>query len=466
MSRAVSREMVGTASVLSAMALVVLDAGIVNVSLPTIGATFAESPSRSLLVVSAYQLALLIGLLPCAHAADRIGYRRLFLGGILLFGCSALLCALAPTLPLLVAARFLQGLGGAAIMALGVALLRFALGQDRLPAAIAWNALVVAVCSALAPLIGALLLSFISWRWLFLIALPMAAIAAMAAPALPVVKATSRSLDLPSAFLYAATAASMVAAVELARVTPLSALGAAIAAISWACWLYARQRRRAAPFIPLDLLALRPFRASVTASLFFFTAQATGLLALPFYLQLSLARSTTTVGLVVALWPLAVAATSALANRLADRLSSGWLCGVGGAVLGSGLAIVALWPVGQTIAPLAAAALVCGAGFGLFQVPNNRTMFLTAPPGRSAAAGGLQGTARLAGQTAGALLIASALAAAPMATAPRLAAGLAAISALIAAWLSWTRNAQATLARSDFEPAGSQDAAIAAAARS
>ena len=346
MSRRVSRERMGIAAVLSAMALVVLDAGIVNVALPTIGAAFAETPAQVLLIVSAYQVALLIGLLPCAHIADRIGYRRLFLSGILLFGCSSLLCALAPTLPLLVAARFLQGLGGAAIMSLGIALLRFALGADRVAAAIAWNALVVAICAALAPALGALVLSFASWRWLFMIALPMAAMAVIATPALPAVRATTRSFDLLSVSLYAAAATSVVAAAELARVTPFAAFSIAVAAASCAFWLYARQRMRHAPLIPLDLLALRPFRASVAASVFFFIGQSAGLLALPFYLQLSLARSTATVGLIVALWPLAVAATSSVANRLADRFSSGSLCAVGGIVLASGLAVIALWPVG------------------------------------------------------------------------------------------------------------------------
>jgi DHA2 family multidrug resistance protein-like MFS transporter len=96
--------------------------------------------------------------------------------------------------------------------------------------------------------------------------------------------------------------------------------------------------------------------------------------------------------------------------------------------------------VDGSIAPIAACALISGAGFGLFQVPNNRNMFLSSPPSRSAAAGGLQGTARLCGQTAGALLVAFVLSAAPIAQAPRLAFGIAAAAALIAAWVSRRQN--------------------------
>jgi DHA2 family multidrug resistance protein-like MFS transporter len=132
-----------------------------------------------------------------------------------------------------------------------------------------------------------------------------------------------------------------------------------------------------------------------------------------------------------------------VANRLADRFSSGSICAAGGILLATGLIATALWPIQGTVAPLVASAIVCGIGFGLFQVPNNRTMFLSAPAERSAAAGGMQGTARLAGQTAGALLVAFVLTVAPIGTAPRLAIGLAAVAALIAAWVSWSRESVA-----------------------
>ncbi len=440
MSGSVAKERLGIAAVLCAMALAVLDAGMVGVALPSIGRDLGEAPARSLLVVTAYQLALLVGLLPCAHVADRFGHRNLFVGGILLFGGSALLCAFAPTLPLLVAARFLQGIGGAAIMALGVALLRSALGANRLATAIGWNALVVAVCSAVGPAVGAFLLAFTSWRWLFLIALPTAVAALVAAQALPNVKAAGRPLDLLGISLYAATATCLAAGAEVARRVPVGAVLRRSAAHCRAFWLFARERRKEVPLVPLDLLALPSFRASATASVFFFIAQSAGLLALPFYIQLSLDRSAMTAGLILTLWPLAVAVTSPVASRLSNRFASGNLCAAGGILLAAGLAGTALWTPDGTIAPLTGFALVSGVGFGLFQVPNNRTMFLAAPPSRSAAAGGVQGTARVLGQTAGALLVAFVLSAAPIEVAPRIALGLASASALTAAWVNRPRK--------------------------
>jgi MFS transporter, DHA2 family, multidrug resistance protein len=437
------RERIAVSAVLCAMALVVVDAGMVAVAVPTIGQDFGEAPSQSLLVVTAYQLALLATLLPSAHVADRIGHRRLFLVGILLFAGAALLCSIAPTFPLLVAARFLQGIGGAAVMALGIALLRTVLGPQRLAAAIGWNALVVAICSVVGPAAGVLMLSIGSWRWLFVVALPTAAAALVASRALPAVRAVGRALDLLGIMLYAAAAASLVVAVEAARSAPVAAVLLGIATLAFASWLLARERRKDAPILPLDLLALRSFRASATASVFFFTAQSAGLLALPFYLQLSLGRSATTAGLVLALWPLAVAVVSRTASLLADHFNSGSICAAGALLLAAGLAGSALVPADESIVPLAVCALISGAGFGLFQVPNNKNMFLAAPPDRSAAAGGVQGTARLTGQTAGALLVAFVLSAAPIAIAPRLTSGLAAAAALFAAWVSRQRNVTA-----------------------
>lgn len=123
----IGRERAAIIAVLSAMALVVLDAGMLNVALPVIAGALGETPAHVTLTITAYQTALVIGLLPCAQIAERVGYRRLFIAGTSTFLAASILCALAPSLAVLVAARIAQGLGGAAIMALGIALLRLSL---------------------------------------------------------------------------------------------------------------------------------------------------------------------------------------------------------------------------------------------------------------------------------------------------------------------------------------------------
>ncbi|HEX8240748.1 MAG TPA: MFS transporter [Allosphingosinicella sp.] len=431
-----ARERTGTVAVLAAMALVVLDAGLLNVALPTIAETLGETPARTILTVSAYQMALVVGLLPCAHLAERLGYRRLFVGGLALFSAASILCALAPSLPLLVAARVLQGVGGAAVMSLGIALLRFALGPGRLGEAIGWNALVVALCSAAGPIVGASILSIVPWPWLFLAKLPISAVALATAPALPKVEPTGLPVDVPGILLHASAASLILIATSSATFHPVVAVALVLMAVAFAALLIRRERTRKSPLWPTDLLALRSIRISVAASICCFTAQSAGLLALPFYLQLGLGHGPVIAGMVLTCWPLSVAATGPFANRLAQRFGSAPLCATGGALLGCALLLSALWPAKDAATALAAGAALAGLGFGLFQVPNNRILFLTAPPERSAAAGGLQGSARLLGQTFGALLMSLLFAGAPAVDAARAGLALASTFAIVAALVS------------------------------
>jgi DHA2 family multidrug resistance protein-like MFS transporter len=450
--RPVAQRRVAVVAVLSAMTLVVLDAGIANVALPSIGRALAAAPASAVLVVTAYQTALVMALLPAAAIGERLGYRRVFVAGVALFTGASVLCSLAPTLPWLVAARFLQGLGGSAVMALGVALLRLTVPPDRLGRAIGWNALTVALASAAGPTVGALILSHAPWPWLFAVNLPVGAVALAAGRSLPPTARSTRRVDLRSIALSGLVFGGLVIAAEVALARPV--LGAATAALAVVCLfvLVRRERTRPAPLVPLDLLRSRSFRLSATASTICFTGQAAGIVALPFYLQNGLHQSALATGLYMTAWPLSVAATATVSGRLSDRFPTAWLCAAGGGLLAMGLAAAALWPLGDDPRPLVAFAALCGVGFGLFNVPNNRTLFLSAPPERSAAAGGLQGTARLTGQTAGAVLMTALFTLAPRDLAPNVGLMAGALLTLMAGLVSLSGGSDVGLgrARSSF----------------
>ncbi len=420
--------------------LVVLDAAIANVALPTIAHALQVTPGRSIWVVTAYQMALVMALLPCAALGESLGYRRVFTAGVALFTAASLLCALSPSLPWLIAARFLQGLGGSAIMSLGVALLRFVVPHHRLGTAIGWNALTVALSSAAGPTIGATILSAADWPWLFAVNLPVGAVVLLATRAMPHVAGSARRLDILSVALNAAGFAALVIGADIlpahwAQGAGLIALGVlGMAALVW------REMPREAPLIPLDLLRVGSFRVSVIASVCCFAGQAASMVALPFYLQHGLGQDAFRTGLYMTPWPLTVAVAAPLAGRLANRISTARLCAVGGACLAAGLAASALWPLHGSPQPLIPLTMLCGLGFGLFQVPNNRNMLLSAPRERSGAAGGMQGTARLTGQTVGAVTM-SLLFTLAAGNAPRIGLGIAAASTLIAGLVSTLRAA-------------------------
>jgi DHA2 family multidrug resistance protein-like MFS transporter len=435
----VPRRHFATAAILGTMVLVVLDGAIANVALPTIATALHVAPAASVWVVSGYQMALVMALLPCAALGESYGLRRVFTSGVAVFTGASLLCSLAPSLPWLVAARFIQGLGGAAVMSLGIALMRFTYPHRLLGAVIGWNAMTVALSGAAGPTIGAAILVVSSWPWLFAVNLPVGALVLAAALALPRPAGTGRRLDLASAALNAVAFASLVLGVDRATVAPRIAAALLIVSVVSFVVLVRREMPRPAPLIPLDLLRGRPFRISVIASVCCFAGQMAAYVALPFYLQHSLGRDAFTTGLYMTPWPLVVAVVGPIAGRLADRISNGLLCAAGGLSLAIGLALASVWPLQGGLWPLVVFLMLSGFGFGIFQTPNNRNMLLSAPRERSGAAGGMQGTARLLGQTVGSVIMAVLFTLTSSAAAPRIGLAAGAVLALAGGLVSALR---------------------------
>jgi len=269
--------------------------------------------------------------------------------------------------------------------------------------------------------------------------LPIGLAAMIAGRALPKAPGSGARLDLLSIGLTGGVFAGLVIGAELLAEAPAATLALwAVAAFGLAA-LVRRERPKAAPMIPLDLLRSRPFRISMIASVCCFTGQAAALVALPFHLQHGLGQTPMAAGLYMTPWPLCVALTATLAGRLAERVSTARLCAVGGGCLALGLAAAALWPLQSEPSVIVPITVLCGLGFGLFQVPNNRSMFLAAPLDRSGAAGGLQGTARLTGQTAGAVVMTLLFTLTAPASAPRIGLGIGAALAMLAGVVSLLR---------------------------
>jgi DHA2 family multidrug resistance protein-like MFS transporter len=181
------------------------------------------------------------------------------------------------------------------------------------------------------------------------------------------------------------------------------------------------------------------FRISVIASVFCFSGQMASYVALPFYLQHGLGLDPLATGLYMTPWPLTVAFAGPISGRLVGRVPTAWLCAAGGVCLAFGLALTCLWPLHGSPLPLVFFTMLCGLGFGFFQVPNNHSMLLSAPRERSGAAGGMQGTARLVGQTTGSLIMTMLFSLVSVESAPRIGLGLAAILALAGGLVSVLR---------------------------
>ena len=143
-------------TVFCGLIMAVLDGSIANIALPSISRELAADPSSTIWVVNAYQLTVTVCLLPLSSLGDILGYKRVYRGGLAIFLAGSLLCALSPNLPVLVAARVLQGIGGAGIMSVNTALVRFIYPPTKLGRGIGLNALVVGITIAVGPSVGAL----------------------------------------------------------------------------------------------------------------------------------------------------------------------------------------------------------------------------------------------------------------------------------------------------------------------
>jgi len=404
----VPRRYWAVAAIALAISMSVLDGTIVNVALPTIARDFEATPAASIWVINAYQLAILMLLLPLASLGEIVGYRRVSQTGLAVFTLASLGCAFAPGLLTLSMARICQGIGAAGIMSVSGALVRFTYPHRYLGRAMAINALVVAIAAALGPTIASAVLAMAHWRWLFGINVPLGVVTlAIALYALPESERTHRPLNLAGAALYAAAVGLVLSGLQaLAHhaATPL-----ALAEIGAGCglgWILARHELpRAAPIVPFDLLRSPVFSLSIATSVCSFTAQMAALVALPFEIQ-RLGHSAVETGLFMTPWPVALALTAPLAGRLADRYSAGVLGALGLAIVALGLALLALFPQAAGPGGFIWRMALCGCGFGLFQAPNNRAIMSAAPRPRSGAAGGMLNAARLLGQTLGAAAVA------------------------------------------------------------
>jgi MFS transporter, DHA2 family, multidrug resistance protein len=428
------------AAILLAIMMSVLDTTIVNVALPSIARDLKASAAASIWVINAYQLAILVLLLPLASLGEIIGYRRVSLCGLALFTLASLGCACAPTLATLSLARVVQGLGAAGIMSVNPALVRFTYPQRHLGRALGINALVVAGSAAIGPTVASAVLAVANWRWLFAINLPLGLVAVLiGALALPHSERAARALNLVGTALYAGSCGLLLSGLQsLAHraATPVALLQIVCGALlGWA--LVRHERPRAAPLLPFDLLRIRIFSLSIIASVCAFMAQMSALVALPFEIQ-RLGHTAVQTGLLMTPWPLALAAAAPLAGRLADRYAAGILGGLGLALMAVGLVLLALYPLSAGAPGLIWRMVLCGLGFGLFQSPNNRALLSAAPRARSGAAGGMLGVARLSGQTLGAASVAILFSAYPLAGS-NLALWVAAVLAVVAGTVSLLR---------------------------
>ena len=397
-------------AVMLAVCMASLDTAIANTALPTIARDLQASEAGSIWVISGYQLAMVAGLLPAAALGEILGHRRVYIVGLAVFTLASLASGLAPSLPLLVATRILQGLGAAGVMSVNGALLRFIYPSHMLGRGLGLNAMVVGLSFAGGPTVASAILLLGSWHWLFLINFPIGILAGMLAlRGLPDTTRARHGFDGMAALLCAlALGLFVLASNELAHGAPWPrvALEGGLAAAS--LWLLMRrQAGHPAPILAVDLLRRPLFALSAATAVCAFAAQALAFVSLPFLFQSVLGYTQVQTGFLITPWPVVVAFMAPIAGRLSDSYPAGMLGGVGLAMLALGMVLLALMPADPSVWDISWRMAICGAGFGFFQSPNLRAIMTSAPASRAGGASGMIGTVRLLGQASGAAMVAA-----------------------------------------------------------
>ncbi len=392
--------------------LTVIDGAIATVALPTIARDLQVDGSSAVLVVTVYQLVLVMTLLPCSALGDLIGLKKVYQGGQLIFTIATALCFFAHSLPFLLVVRALQAVGGAAALSVMQAMMRSIYPPEHLGRGLGINSVIVSVSAALAPTVGGLILGAAPWPWVFAAAAPFGILSLLLGRlTMPDVPASGGDYDLAGAMLNMATFGLVFAGLEAAvhGSSPVVALAIVAIGIIFGILLVRHALSEPKPILPVDLLA-RPVLAWSTAGAFFcFIASIIPSLSLPFRLQHVYGLPPREIGAMIAPLPLSIMVMAPLSGMLSDRYPAGVLGAIGMGIAAVAMVCLGFLPAHLTYPAMLWRMMLCGTGFALFFAPNMRLVVGSAPRERAASAGGLVSTTRLTGQTLGATLVASML---------------------------------------------------------
>ena len=394
------------ASLSLSMLLSSLGTSIANVSLPTLALAFNAPFQQVQWVVLAYLLAITTLIVSVGRLGDILGRRRLLLGGIALFTVASVLCAAAPTLGWLLAARAAQGLGAATMMALTMAFVAETVPKAQTGSAMGLLGTMSAVGTALGPSLGGLLIGGFGWRSIFLVNLPLGIVAFVLAqhhlPADRQSHSTAR-FDAIGTLLLALSLAAYALAMTLGR-GHFGTLNMALlmaAAAGTGLFVFS-QTRVASPLVQLAAFRDPALGASLATNVLVATVIMATFVVGPFYLSQSLGLSAARVGMVMAIGPTIAILGGVLAGRVVDRWGAASTVVVGLVAMAAGAIALALLPILFGVVGYIAAIAILTPGYQLFQAANNTAVMLDVPADQRGVVSGLLSLSRNLGLVTGA----------------------------------------------------------------
>ena len=385
-----------------------LDTSIANVGLPTLAHAFTASFHEVQWVVLAYLLAITSLIVSVGRLGDIIGHRRLLLAGICLFTVASLLCGLAPTLWLLIAARAAQGLGAAIMLALTIALVGNTVPKARTGSAMGLLGTMSAIGTALGPSLGGFLIAGAGWRTIFLVNVPLGILNfSLAHRYLPVdyrkPKANQAGFDNLGTLLLALTLAAYALAMTIGR-GHFSGLNIALlsVAVFGAGIFVLAESRAASPLIRLTAFRNAGLSASLAMNALVSTVMMATLVIGPFYLSRALGLQPAFVGLIMSVGPIISTLSGVLAGRIVDRVGAPFITRFGLIEMAAGSFALTTLPAIFGITGYIAAIVVLTPGYQLFQAANNTAVMNDVIPNQRGIISGMLSLSRNLGLITGA----------------------------------------------------------------
>jgi len=399
------------ATTILASSLAFIDGSVVNVGLPAIARTFHADATGLQWVVNAYLLPLSALLLLGGAAGDRFGRRRLLIAGVLLFGIASLACALAPTLAWLLFARFVQGASAAILMPNSLAILGQSFSGEAKGRAIGIWAAAGAAAGAVGPVLGGWLIDAGSWRYVFLINVPVSvATIALASRYLDRdIDDAAGSLDWLGGVLV--TTALGLATWALTKAsgrawTPSTFVVLGAGAVFLLLFLFAERRRGGAAMMPLSLFESRNFVGLTLLTLLLYGALGGLLVLVPYVLIQAGEYTATQAGAALLPLPLVIAVTSPAAGTMAAKIGPRWLLIIGPLIVAAGfLLMLRTGPVESYWLGVLPGLVVIASGMACAVAPLTTAVLMSVDSGHTGAASGLNSAvARTGGLVATALI--------------------------------------------------------------
>lgn len=404
------RKYIAITSIIILLVMTVLDVSLVNVALPVIADEFKISESATVWLVTIYQLIIVMLLLPLSSIGDQYSYKRNFMTGLVVFTVGSGLCAMSTSFSMLMISRGIQAVGAAGVMSVNVALTRVIYPRNILGRGLALNAMFISIATAAGPSLSGWILSVSTWHWLFLINIPLGVIAFIIG--IRTLPNNPHTPDDPRIDWKGSVMNILFFGLlfySLGNITKESSFVLCVVLLAFAItigFLYVKKEAASnRPMFPVDLFRTRLYSTSILTSTCSFMAQNITIIALPFMFLSVLKLSELSTGLVMTPWPLATMIVSPLAARWIERHNAAFTAAGGMVIFMIGIILLVFIPVNTNEWDIVWRMAICGIGFGFFQTPNNIVMVMATPVERTGAAGGMQSTARLTGQTFGSTMV-------------------------------------------------------------